>query len=261
MGGFWSERTYLPEHAGYPVFSARYFLYLALFLLIAALAVFLYGRAGPKRKALLLRVFAWVPLGMEILKTAVLLAQGCYTPNYYPVGFCSLVIYLYPLYVCIPGGKVRNVLRCVICAAMLPAGLATLLFPNWIGHYPFLSYFSLHSYVWHTLMVVYPIWTWQKERVPLRIWDLWIAFVSVLMLVPVIVLINTFGGTNYWFLSAPTDNHPLAGIYHTVGAGGYFAMIMLVGVAVAALSAWLQDLILPRCLGTKAPSDVPGTDA
>jgi hypothetical protein len=38
-------------------------------------------------------------------------------------------------------------------------------------------------------------------------------------------------------------------------------MIMLVGVAVAALSAWLQDLILPRCLGTKAPSDAPGTDA
>ena len=261
MGGFWGEKTYLPENAGYPIFSVRYFLFLGLALLVAALAVFLYGRANPKRKDMLLRVFCWVPLGMEILKTVVLLSQGCFTPNYYPIGFCSLVIYLFPLYVYVPAGRVKAVLRGIICAVMLPAGLVTLLFPNWIGQYPFLSYFSLHSYLWHTLMVVYPIWIWQKEREPLRLRDLAFAFGSILALIPFIVLINSLAGTNYWFLSAPTDNHPLAPIYHAIGAGGYFAILVLVGVAVASLSAWIQNLIIPRCLGRPEPVEKPGNGA
>ena len=260
MGGFWNEKTYLPENAGYSLFSARYFLFLSLCLFIAALAVFLYGRTSEKRKNILLRIFAWIPLGMEILKTIVLLAQDCFTPNYYPIGFCSLVIYLYPLYICIPNGKVREVLRCIICAVMLPAGLVTLLFPNWIGQYPFLSYFSLHSYIWHTHMIVYPLWTWQKEREPLRFRYLAPGFASVLCLIPIIVLINSLAGTNYWFLSAPTDNHPLAPIHHALGTWGYFTILVLVGVAVSSLSAWIQNLFIPRCLKKASTSEPAVTE-
>ena len=258
MGDFWKEKTYLPEHAGYAMFSVQYFLALALTVLVIVAAVALFGRLDQKRKERLCRIFAWVPLAMEILKFIVLFSQGCYTPNYYPIGFCSLVIYVYPVYAHAVRERVRNTARCIICMGLLPAGLAALVFPNWIGHYRFLSYFSLHSYLWHAIMLFYPVWTWQKDRGKLRHRDMLPGYVIVLALVPVVGLINGRFGTNYWFLAAPTDNHPLAGVYHAAGAGGYFALLVLLGVTVAYLFGLIQNLLVPRLLsGSRARTDGP----
>ena len=248
MGNFWKESAFQPENAGYALFSAEYFGALALTLLAAAAAIWLFARADSRRRARLCRIFAWVPLGMEVLKFIVLLAQGRCAPNYYPIGFCSLVIYLYPVYAHAAHAAVRRTARCIICMGMLPAGLAALLFPNWIGHYPFLSYFSLHSYVWHAIMLFYPFWTWQKDREKLHLRDIFCGYVSVLLLVPVIFLINSRFGTNYWFLARPTDNHPLAALYHAVGAGTYFAVLLLIGIAIPAVVGLLENAILPHLL-------------
>ena len=81
----------------------------------------LFARADSRRRARLCRIFAWVPLGMEALKFIVLLAQGRCAPNYYPIGFCSLVIYLYPVYAHAAHAAVRRTARCIICMGMLPA--------------------------------------------------------------------------------------------------------------------------------------------
>ena len=50
MGDFWKEKTYLPEHAGYAMFSVQYFLALALTVLVIVAAVALFGRLDQKRK-------------------------------------------------------------------------------------------------------------------------------------------------------------------------------------------------------------------
>ena len=248
MGNFWKEKTYLPENAGYALFSAEYFWALALTVLVIAAAVFLFGRQDPKRRDRLCRVFAWVPLGMELLKFIVLFPQGCYSSNYYPIGFCSLVIYIYPVYVCAASVNIRKAARCIICMGMFPAGLAALLFPNWIGHYPFLSYFSFHSYIWHAIMLFYPIWTWQKDRERFRFRDVLHGYIAVMILVPFIFLINRKFGTNYWFLSAPTDKHPLAGVYHAVGAGAYFAVLVVIGMVIPCIFGLIQNALIPRLL-------------
>ncbi len=257
MGDFWKEKTYQPEHAGYAMFSAKYFLALALTLLVIGAAVAAFGRQDQKRKDRLCRAAAWVPLGMEILKFIVLLSQGCCTPNYYPLGFCSLVIYLYPIYACAGNADVRRAARCIICMGTFPAGLAALLFPNWIGDYRFLSYFSLHSYIWHAFMLIYPIWTWQRDRETFRMRNIVQGYAAVLILVPFIVLINKRFGTNYWFLSEPTANHPLAAVYHAVGAGGYFGVLVLVGMVIPAVFGLLENLLIPRLL----PKAGSGEDA
>ncbi len=248
MGNFWKEKTHLPENTGYALFSAEYFLALALTVLVIVAAVIYFGRQNKKRQDALCRVFAWVPLGMELLKVIVLLPQGCYTPNYYPIGFCSLVIYLYPVYACTASEKVRRVARCIICMGMLPAGLAALLFPNWIGSYPFLSYFSLHSYLWHAVMLFYPMWTWQRDREKLQVQDIIYGYIAVMILVPFIFFINRRFGTNYWFLSEPTDNHPLAAVYRAVGAGAYFAVLVLLGMTIPCIFGLIQNALIPRLL-------------
>ena len=260
MGDFWKEKTCLPERAGYALFSAKYFLALALAVLVMAAAVAAFGRQDQKRKETLCRVFAWVPLGMEILKFIVLLSQGCCTPNYYPLGFCSLVIYVYPVYVLAKNDGVRRAARCILCMGTLPAGLAALLFPNWIGDYRFLSYFSLHSYIWHTLMLIYPLWTWQKDRETFRFRNIAQGYAAVLILVPFIILINRRFGTNYWFLSEPTANHPLAAVYHAVGAGAYFAVLVLIGMVIPALFGLLENALIPRLLpkARTGSEDPPG---
>ena len=248
MGDFWKEKTYLPPEQGYALFTAKYFFVLALAVLVIAAAIAAFGRVDQKQKDRLCRVFAWVPLGMEILKFIVLLAQGCCTPNYYPIGFCSLVIYVYPVYACARNKDVREAARCIICMGMLPAALFALLFPNWIGHYRLLSYFSLHSYIWHVLMLIYPAWTWQKDREKLRGRNIAQGYAAVLILVPLIVWLNSRFGTNYWFLAAPTDNHPFAPVYHAVGAGAYFAVLLVIGVIIPYIFGLLENRLVPRLL-------------
>ena len=139
MSNFWKEKTYRPENEGYGLFSTEYFLVLVGAMVIVVAAILLFGRMKQNQKEKLCRIFAWVPLGMEILKFIVLFSQDCYTSNYYPIGLCSLVAYLYPIYAYTNNDKVKKAVRCIICMGMFPAGLVTLLFPNWIGHYPLLS--------------------------------------------------------------------------------------------------------------------------
>ena len=246
MGIFWKEKTYRPEKEGYELFSTEYFLVLVVMMFIVAAAVIFFQRRDQKQKEKLCRILAWVPLGMEIVKFIVLFSQGCYTSNYYPIGFCSLVAYFYPVYAYTKSEKVKKAVRCIICMLMLPSGLATLLFPNWIGYYRLLSFFSLHSYIWHVIMVIYPIWTWQKDREKLYFRDMVRGNSFIVILIPVIVFINQSFGTNYWFLSEPTDNHPLSPVYRTAGKGGYFAAFVLIGAAISCLFGFLENMVYTR---------------
>ncbi|MBQ3664909.1 MAG: YwaF family protein [Lachnospiraceae bacterium] len=254
MSNFWKEKTYRPENEGYGLFSTEYFLVLAIAMIIVVAAILFFGKKRQNEKERLCRIFAWVPLGMEIVKFIVLFSQGCYTSNYYPIGFCSLVAYLYPIYAYTKNDNLKKAVRCIICMVMLPSGLVTLFFPNWIGHYRLLSYFSLHSYIWHMIMVIYPIWTWQKDRKKLYVRDMVRGDSVIILLIPVIVLINKYCGTNYWFLSEPTDNHPLASVYRTAGPGGYFAVFVIIGVTIACLFGLLQNVLFMKFL-SKNPSD------
>ncbi|SEQ21530.1 Uncharacterized membrane protein YwaF [Lachnospiraceae bacterium RM5] len=248
MSIFWNEKKYRPENDGYGLFSTEYFLVLLGILVIAIVAVIIFGKKDKKSKEKIIKIFAWVPLVMEILKFIVLFSQGCYTSNYYPIGFCSLVAYLYPIYAYAKNEKIKRAMRCVICMVMLPSGFVTILFPNWIGHYRLLSYFSLHSYIWHVLMIIYPIWTWQKDREKLYFMDMVRGDSVIVILVPVIVLINKIFGTNYWFLSAPTDNHPFAPIYNTAGEVIYFAVFILAFALVACIFGILENILIMRLL-------------
>ena len=255
MREFFLEKTYLPANEGYAMFSIKYFAILLLMLLIGTASIIFFSRQEEKRKEKLCRVFALVPAGMEILKFIILFSQGVYTPNYYPIGFCSLVTYIFPVYAFAKNRTVRNVARGLICMAMLPSGLLALLFPNWIGHYRFLSYFSLHSYLWHLLMVVYPFWTWLKDRERLRTINLIQGAIVFSPLIPIIVVINRVFGTNYWFLVEPTDNHPFASLYQVGGGGVYFAVLVILGYAVAGIFITLQNYFIPRWIQAERGHD------
>ena len=255
MENFWKEKKYLPADAGYKMFSGKYFLALFAMLIIMASVIYCFGRLNKKAKEKICRVFAVLPFVMEVIKFIVLFSQDCYTSNYYPIGLCSLIIYIYPVYAFTKNEKVRRAARVLICNVMLPGGIVALLFPNWIGHYPFFSYFSLHSYIWHTLMLVYPVLTWLKDRSKLKMPDIIRGDAVILVFLPVIIFINYKFGTNYWFLAAPTDNHPFAAVYKNAGAGVYFGIFVLVSFLAACLVAWLQNIIMPRFIKEKAQEE------
>ena len=103
-------------------------------------------------------------------------------------------------------------------------------------------------------MLFYPFWTWQTERERFQPRDIVRGYIAVMILVPFIFLINRYFGTNYWFLAAPTDNHPFAAVYHTVGAAAYFAVLVLIGMTIPYLFGLLQNALIPKLLAKRRDS-------
>ena len=246
MADFWKEKSYLTEKVGYSIFSFKYFAVLAVIAIIIAVAIIFFKTRNDKQKLILIRVVSMVPLGMEIMKFIVLVSQNMYVPKYYPLGFCSLVAYVFPIYAFAKNEKVRNTARCIICMSMFPAGIVTLIFPNWIGNYRIFAYMALHSDIWHMLMIIFPIWTWLKDREKMRMPEMILGAVIMIALVPFVVMLNKAWDVNYWFLATPSENHPLAAVYNSIGPIGYFAGCVLLALVVGWTFGILQNAIFRK---------------
>lgn len=106
---------------------------------------------------LLLEYFLFFSETAKQLILTFALNGGKYNVWYFPFQLCSLPLYLLPVYLCVKSSSTRQVLLTFFMTYNLLGGIAVF-FDTSGMHYP-LTLLTVHSYLWHILLILLGIYS------------------------------------------------------------------------------------------------------
>lgn len=232
---FWLHWKSLPTNAGYAHFSGTHLAALGVIAAILLVSVWTFRRVSDRAKQRWLKAIPLVMTGMEVIKDLLLYAQGRFSDQYLPLQLCSLGVFVFLLAEFLPGNRGRKVLGEIAMMLILPGAIAALLFPNWSPIYPLWNFFSLHSYTWHTLLIMYPLLLLETGVLDLSIRHIYYEILFLCAVVPPILLFDKRFHLNYMFVNWPVKDSPLEWMEQRMGNPGYLAGYVALTLAVLAV--------------------------
>ncbi len=225
---YFTPERQLPAGSGFRLFGGAHLAVLGLMGLWTLAVLWWLRRQSREAQNRVMRVTAGVMLGLEVLKNFILGAVGAFSIGYLPLHLCSIA-----MFVCLYQGAHPNSARCgqILYSVCFPGALCALLFPDWTM-FPLLHFQSLHSFLYHTLLVqlsLAPLVT-GRIRPGLRQVPLSMGFL-IAVAIPVGVL-NGWLHTNYMFLRRPSAGSPLELLGAIPGRLGYLLGYFLLVLAV-----------------------------
>lgn len=160
------------------------------------------SRAGRLR---LLRGLSLGMVAMELLKDFVLALQGAFSVGYLPLHLCSMGMFLCLFWAYRPEWDGAGQCLYSLC---LSGGVAALLFPDW-SRMPLWHFQSLHSFVYHALLVAVPLTAVCSGMVRPRVSKVWKPMVFLLLAAGPVYGFDRLFGTNFMFLRYPVAGTPL----------------------------------------------------
>lgn len=252
---YFTPESQMPKGSGFQMYGPQHLLMLGILGLWTAAVLLWLRRQSRAQQNRVMRVTAGVMLGMEVLKDFLLGCIGAFSIGYLPLHLCSIA-----MFVCLYQGAHPNSKACgqILYSVCFPGAMCALLFPDWTM-FPLLHFQSLHSFVYHTLLVqmsLAPLVT-GRIRPGVRQVPLSMGFL-VAVSIPVGML-NGWLHTNYMFLRRPSSGSPLELLGALPGRYGYIMgyFLLVLGVVTAmnlpfSLSRWLR-----RCrTGGSAQNDM-----
>ena len=199
---------------GFSLFGWQHLLMLAVLGTYTVLSLRWMCRLSEQRLNRLLRVLGGVMLGLEVLKDFILAVIGAFSIGYLPLHLCSLA-----MFVCLYYGAHPRSNSCgqILYSVCFPGAMCALLFPDWTM-LPILHFQSLHSFLYHTLLVqvsLAPVVTGRIRPGIGQVWKSmtflvltalfnWIGFaIGLLLLVLAIAFTDTAAGKNYLYPLIP----------------------------------------------------------
>ena len=234
---FWLEKTLLPKEMGYGLFSTAHLLSCGILLLFILLLYkgFRALQEGPQRR-ILQGIAVFMPL-LEAFKLGLLLYEGVFAGDYVPLYLCSMGMYLFPIVAFSRHPRRASYAGTVSLLFVLPGAVMALLFPNWIGYYPAISFMSLYSYIWHGLLILFPLCAFGMGLIILQKSSIPKAYLFLVAMLPIILTGDRLLGQNFWFLERPDVNNPFLGIYKALGYPLYLACVLTLALP-ASLVIW-----------------------
>ena len=227
MEYFWTHEYDLPAGVGYAHWSAAHLLSIAV--LAMAVAVCLRRAAaseGMKRR--MIRILPVLLVGMELGKDLYLCLVGHFGLGYLPLHLCSMGIPVFLLAVYV--GRLRAFFTEVALILILPGSVCAILFPDW-NMYPVWNFMNLYSWVWHGLLVLFPLLLILDGWKPV-FKSIWKPVVFLLAVVPPIYAFDRWAGCNYLFVNWPPEGTPLVWLAGLMGVPGYLAGYALLAAMV-----------------------------
>ena len=217
MQYFWYTYHDLPTGVGFTYFDAKHLTALGLTTAGIFLCCLLYRKMSGKGQVRMQKAVALLTALGELTKDIFLVCIGRMGMEYLPLHLCSLAIAVYLIHAFMPDSRLRSALGEISYCLLLPGSLSALLFPNWTA-YPMLTFMNLHSFLWHALLVLYPILLLISGtiRPTLRHW--WYPVVFLLIVTPPVYLFDAMTGYNYMFVLYPLSGTPLETLYDLMGA-------------------------------------------
>lgn len=225
----------LPSGVGFSLFGPAHLAVLGLVACVSAGVVWLGCRLTPDRRQRLLKVMSGSMVALEILKDFTLGVIGSFSVGYLPLHLCSMAMFICLFFAWHPDSDGAGQMVWGVCFS---GGLAALLFPDWT-HMPLWHFQSIHSFLYHAMLVQFSLIAVCSGMARPRIRALWKAMVFLVIAAVPVYGLNCLLHTNYMFLNRPLPGTPLELCAALPGRLGY-----LLGCGVLA-SAVLLVLDLP----------------
>ncbi|MCR5747370.1 MAG: YwaF family protein [Lachnospiraceae bacterium] len=223
---FWMEKSFLPYPLGYPLFSPYHLLTIFLLILSAVLVYRAFRNWDKDRQLLFLRaIVVFLPF-LEAFKIGLLVSQGVLNATYLPLYMCSMGIYVFPFIVFSTNPKITDYAATVSLLVFTPGAIAALIFPDWITFYHPLSFMSIYSYLWHIIVIAFPVYAHSIGLCTVKKYSIIYILPFFAVLSPLIITADHMFGCNFWFLEQPSINGPFAAIYDFLGYPLYVLFII-----------------------------------
>lgn len=118
---------------------------------------------------------------------------------------------------------------------ILPGSVAALLFPDWVHLYPVFNFMNLYGFVWHGLLVLYPLLMQRAGMSCLSVRHMHYDIVFLACVVPPVWIFDRVFGCNYMFVNWPPRGTPLAWIASVTGQSWYLLGYAVFSIAVIAV--------------------------
>ena len=177
--------------------------------------------AKDTRRAASMKVLPWIMVGLEIFKDAFLISTGHFGVGYLPLHLCSLGVFVFIAASLSKTERWREIWGEIACIVIVPGTIAALLFPDWAHLYPVFNFMNLYGYVWHGMLLLYPVmmvksgWTHLSIRHAHYVW-IFMAGAAI----PVYIF-DRAANCNYMFVNWPPKGTPLAWIAEVTGDALY----------------------------------------
>lgn len=238
MEYFWYTYHTLPDGVGFSHFDHKHLTAIALTALGIVICCLIFKHLGEHGQEIMLKVTALSVGAGELARDIFLVCVGRMGMEYLPLHLCSMAIYIYILHAFLKPCRFRDALGEISYSLLMPGSMCAILFPSWTA-YPMLTFMNLHSFIWHALLVLYPVLLLLSHRIhPVaRHWYYPVIFLCIIT--PPIYLFDVATGYNYLFVNYPLAGTPLMWLYNVMGkwwrvgyALGIFGIIMLMlGIA------------------------------
>ena len=182
----------------------------------------------------MLKIIPVFMVGLEIFKDLFLISVGRFGIGYLPLHVCSIGIFIFLLREYLPYERSKAFFGEIAYVLIMPASFAALLFADWTIYYPVLNFMNLYSYLWHGLLILYPILLFIMKEVHPGIKHFHYVILFLLVVVPFFYIFDKHFNCNYFFVNWPTAGSPLEWCESRMGNPGY-----LIGYGIMALAAML----------------------
>lgn len=241
---FWKEIHDLPAGIGFDLFSCQHFVVLFCCALGIAAELRLFLKCSKKRQDVFLKAAALSLLAGNLLRDLFLLAVHRMSLAYLPLHLCSFAIFVYLLQAFLSERflPLRRALGEIGFVLLMPGTICALIFPDWTA-YPLWNFMCLHSFLWHAVLVFYPLALFMSRRIRPTIRHLWYPILYLCILVPPTAVFNHFTGCNYLFIMTPLKDTPLELLYSLMGTYwriGY-ALLVLSVILLLYLLLWISQ--------------------
>ena len=201
---FFTNSEKIPEGVGFQAYGLTHILWLLAGLLFCIGACLFYRRLSESKRKTALKVLGAYIFLQEMAKNLVLVITGEFTWGYLPFHLCGINI----LMIAFDVFKQTKTVRCFLYYFSIPGAMLALLFPNWT-EMPVWTFFHIHSFTIHILLVLYPLLLVTTGQVAT---DLKSALKGVALLVAMAIPVyglNLLWDTNFMFLMRPDSGNPL----------------------------------------------------
>ena len=217
---------------GYPLFGTAHLLSVAVTLLLVAVAIAVFKRMGEKSRRLTLKFLPVFMVFLEIFKDLFLASVHRFGIGYLPLHVCSIGIFVFLLREYLSWKRAKEIFGEIAFVLIMPAALAALVFADWTIYYPVWNFINLHSYLWHGILVLYPVLLMVQGEISPTIRHMHWSVLFLILVVPPIYLFDKHFGCNYFFVNWPVEGSPLEWCASFMGNPGY-----LVGYGLMVLAA------------------------
>lgn len=204
MKHFLDTAETIGEGLGFSLFDALHIAWLCVLVTAVLINVIVYRRLPSDKRARWRKAVAWLLIGDELFKMAILFLGGNYLVSYLPFHLCSINIFVIAIHAYRPSAVLDNFLY-TVC---IPGALAAMLFPTWTS-LPITSGMHLHSFTVHILLMLYPAVLTLCGDIQPDIRRLPKSLGLLLLMAAPICGINLLLDTNFMFLMSADPGNPL----------------------------------------------------